>query len=425
MKKLIALLAVLSMVIIATPAKAQSKITWGGTYYSYTFFWKNQDFNKNTKDGDNFTYIHGDLHALADFGGGVKAFIKIGAWGEFGAHPVWGVNLDNQVDPRAGLLEGYIELNNIFNTPVSLKLGKFNQLYGDGAVLFDGGEDGILGAKANLSIGPVSLDLLYDRLAESGGIEELGPMDTLIAPDLNLVAGYMTISLMENKISISPYGFMRKQGIDKPMWIGGRAELSPVEFGNATVEFVQMAGKNDHDIKYKGRHLLAKLGLSIPNTPVSFGGAYVMFSGDDTTTPDNELYQSAAENPYTFGFYKWWPGFGPAHLMTTGYGFGCVAPLNPTMVNLNVINGYIGASLKPLDLRIDFFNYARNWVPSGANKALGNEIAMHFHYSYRDLIDIGTAIGYWMPGDGLKDELGLGDNASGLFGGFVYISKSF
>ncbi|MDI6851097.1 MAG: hypothetical protein QMD82_04080 [bacterium] len=425
MKKIAALIVTISIISLATPVKAQPDISWGGTYYSYTFFWQNQDFNKDTKDGDNFTYLHGHLHALADFGGGVKTFIKVGAWGEFGTHPVWGTNLDGGADPKVGILEVYVELNNIFNTPLSLKIGKFNQLYGDGAVLFDGGEDGILGVKANLNVGPVSLDLLYDRLAEAGGIEQVGAMPSQIAPDLNFMGGYMTISLMENKIAISPYGFMRKEGVDKPMWIGGRAELSPVEFANATVEFIQMAGKDDTDVEYKGRHLLAKLGLSIPEMPVSLGGAYVMFSGDDPATPENELYQSAAENPYTFGFYKWWPGLGPAHLMTTGYGFGCVAAWNPTMVNLNVINGYIGASFESTDLRVDFFNYSRNLVPSGTDKALGNEIALHIHHSYKGLIDIGAALGYWIPGDGLKTELALGDNASGLFGGFVYIFKSF
>lgn len=425
MKRLAALLVLIGLMAIATPAKAQPEISWGGTYYSYTFLWQNQDFNKDTGDKDGFTYIHGHLHALADFGGGVKTFIKIGAWGEFGTHPIWGTNLDGGADPKAGILEGYVELNNIFNTPLSLKLGKFNQLYGDGAVLFDGGEDGILGAKANLSVGPLSLDLLYDRLAESGGIEELGPMDTLIAPDLNLMAGYMTISLMDNKIAISPYGFMRKHGDDKPMWFGGRAELSPVGFANLIAEYTQMAGEDNLGVAYKGKHLLAKLGLSIPNLPFSLGGAYVMFSGDDTGTVENELYEAAAQNPYTFGFYKWWPGFGPAHLMTTAYGFACVAAWDPMMVNLNVINGYLGASFPSFSVRIDAFNYSRNWVPAGANKALGNEIAMHMNYSYRNLIDIGAAVGYWMPGDGLKDELGLTTNASGLLGGFIYLFKSF
>lgn len=424
MKKILALCTIMGIITLATPAKTQ-QISWGGTYYSYTFFWQNQDFNKNTKDKDFFTYIHGDLHALADFGSGVKAFIKLGAWGEFGAHPIWGVNLDNQVDPKVGVLEGYVELNNLFNTPVSLKVGKFNQLYGDGAVIFDGGEDGILGAKANINVGPVSLDLLYDRLAESGGIEELGAMDTTIAPDLNLVGGYLTLTLMDSKIKFSPYAFQRRQGDDRPMWFGGRAEIAPIEPVNLIAEFTQMGGKNATSVNYKGRHLLAKLDANIPNSPISIGGAYVMFSGDDATTTENELYSAAVENPYTFGFYKWWPGFGPAHLMTTPYGFACVAPWDNMMTNLNVINGHLSASLSALSVRVDLFNYSRNLVPSGESKALGNEIALHLNYSYNNVIDIGTAVGYWMPGERLKNELSLTDNASGLIGGFVYIFKSF
>ena len=435
MKKVAYVLMVMAIsAFITNPLKAETKVTWGGTFYSYTFFWQNQDFNKNTEDGDNFTYLHAHLHALADFGGGVKAFIKAGGWGEFGMHPIWGTNMDGGTDPQVGVLEAYAEIDNLFDLPVSVKVGKFNQLYGDGAVLFDGGEDGILGFKATLGAGPISLDILYDRLAEAGGIEKVGAMDTLIDDDLDLLGAYGTFSMGE-MFSLSPYVFMRMNDTpglkDHPMWLGGRMGISPVNFATLTLEFTMMGGKMDFetgtDINYKGKHLLAKLDANVPNAPVSLGGAYVMFSGDDaTTTEDNEGYFAAAENPYTFGFYKWWPGFGPAHLMTTGYGFACVAPWNPTMSNLNVINGYLGFAMNNFDMRLDFFNYSRNWVASGQDKPLGNEFALHAHYSYKGLIDLGAAVGYWMPGDRLKAELGLtDDDADNLLGGFVYIFKSF
>ncbi len=437
MKKIMAVVGILCLVAALS---AQPEVEWGGLFYSYTFFWQNADFNDNIADADNYTYLHGDVHALADFGEGVSAFVKIGAWGMYGMHPVWGYDLNGNADPRVGLLEAYLKVDNLFDLPVSLKVGKQNVLYGDGAVMFDGGEDGFLGAKVNVSYDPVSLDLFYYRLAEYGGIALVGTGADSIPGDLNLFGTYMNIGLMEGKINLQGYYFLRVQdqtGLkDRPMWVGGRTEGAPIEGLNFKAEFTLMTGKKDFDqgtdIDYGGMHAMAALDYAPQSLPVSFGGAFVMFSGDDPSTSDkDELYVGATDPPYTFGFYKSWPGFGPAHTMHTSYGFACVTGGDlfeldslPVMTNLNVINAHLGFTQGPLSLRGDFFMYTRNEVPEGVEDNLGNEIALLATYNYRDALTIGAAVGYWMPGDVQKQAVGE-DNASGMIGGSIFFAKGF
>jgi len=432
MKKMMAVVLVLGL---AALLQAQPEVEWGGLFYSYTFFWQNADFNKNIADADNYTYMHGDVHALADFGEGVSAFVKVGAWGEYGMHPVWGTDIDGNMDPRVGLLEAYLKIDNLFDYPISIKVGKQNVLYGDGAVMFDGGEDGFLGTKVNLAFDPISWDFFYYRLAESGGIELVATGADSIPGDLNLMGTYLTLGLMEGKMNLQGYFFMRMQNNneaeDKPMWFGARTEGAPIEGLNFKAEVTMMGGKKDYtdeavtDMNYKGMHAMVGLDYAPASLPVSFGGAYVMFSGDDDPNDaDNKLYVAATDAPYAFGFYKSWPGFGPAHTMATPFAFACVADWDPYMVNLNVINGHLGFNTGPLSLRGDFFMYARNKVGENEESALGNEIALLASYNYRDALTVGFTVGYWMPGKVQKATVG-DDNASAMLGGSIFFAKGF
>lgn len=436
MKKVIPVIAIL----VAMPLYAGMKVNWGGLFYSYTFFWQNADFNDKVADGDNYTYIHADLHANADFGGGVSVFVKLGTWGMFGMHPIWGTNMNPPgyavtSDPRVGMLEGYLKIDNLFDLPVSLKIGKQNTLYGDGAVIFDGGEDGFLGAKLTVNYGSLAWDFLYYRMAESGGIELVGTVTDSIPDDLDFFGTYLTYGFLDNKLNLSGYAFMRPySGVgysDNPIWVGARSEGSPVKGLSYRVEATLMMGKLDFegsdtmDVDYGGMHALAAVDYTLPSFPLTLGGAFVMFTGDDTATTDkNELYTAAAESPYTFGFYKWWPGFGPAHTMNTPWAFATVASWDPYMVNLNVINGHVGVTQGPLTLRGDFFMYKRNWVPSGEKDDLGNEIGFLVLYNYRDLVTFGATVGYWMPGEIQKEIVGE-DNASAMLGGSLFFVKGF
>jgi hypothetical protein len=162
---------------------------------------------------------------------------------------------------------------------------------------------------------------------------------------------------------------------------------------------------------------------------LTIGGAYIANSGDDSgTAKDNEIYESATQGPYTFGFYKDWPGFGPAHLLTTGYGFSGLAPHNSTVVNLNMINGHVDYTAGALTIRGDIFIYQKNRVPSGDKDAMGSEIAVMTKYNYKNTITIGFTAGTWSPGDYQKSNIevaGSDAKAESALGSYLWLAKSF
>jgi len=378
------------------------KIEHHGLFYIYSFSWKNADFDKDTDDGDQHYYLHGDFSVDADFGTGVSSKVTFGAWGTYGKHAITGAGPEGGV----ALREVYLNIAKLFDTPLSFRIGKQHICYGD--QVFDGGEDGFMGAKLSYGSDKFDVDLFSYRLEEGGGTDWIGtcPGDT-VPDDWNLDGAWATIKL--GKITVNPYGFLRTLGDDKPMWLGLRSDGSPINGLNYAAEFTTMMGENAAKVDYKGMHYMGRLGYTLPSMPLTVGAAYVGLTGDDPDTDENELYESPAWGPYTFGFYKDWPGFGPAHLLRTAYGFSLLTPEDwtPMVHNLNVINGNVSYNFGKIDIRADVFTYHHNEKVNGADD-LGNEIALMLKYNYKDTITFGATGGYWTPGESFGEDPMLG-----------------
>jgi len=420
-------IGIMSLILVGSAFADAPKISLHGLWYVYSFFWSNADFDTATTDGDQHYYMHGDVTADADFGAGVTAHVTVGEWGTFGRDAITYGGQEGQGE-GAELMEAYLNIANLFDFPFYFRVGKQHILYGD--QVFDGGEDGYMGVRLGYESDMLNFDLLGLRMIEGGGTAMIGAGASEIPDDRDLYGAWFNLKLLEGKINLDPHFFFRTQDKDNPMWVGLRSEGSPIEGLDYALNFSTMMGKNESvevpetpsadTIDYKGMYYMARLDYAIPNSPISFGGAYVAFSGDDPSTDENELYESPTWGPYTFGFYKDWPGFGPAHTLRTGSGFACLAPWEPMMANLNVINGHFGFAPGPISLRFDFFKYARNQAESeGAETDMGNEIALLLKYNYKDKITIGATGGYWMPGKYFGEDL------TNMIGGAVWTAIAF
>jgi hypothetical protein len=395
------------------------EVTAGGSLLFWNFWYNNTDFNKDTKDSDNWYFLFGNATVEAKWDEHMTFFINPAALGVYGMHPCLSCGA---VSPNVTLHQMYMDLNKIFDTPLSLRVGKFRIMYDDVLVLWDGGAEGVTGAKANIGTDMLDLDILAIRIAEYGGpgFISVGPQpETLevgVPPDQNLYGAHAALSFLEDKLEIDGYFYDLMWGDDSPMWIGGRfaGDFSGLE---PKAEFVMMMGDNGADtaIDYKGMAYTAQLRYGLQMVPVKLGGGYVYFSGDDDPTDtENKSYSNVLQSVYMYdgaaasGFL----GFGPAHLILTG-GF-C-----PNPSNMNVINGNLEFNPGALTVRADFFMYKMNEVPDGVDQALGNEVSLVLKYNYRDLITLGASAGYYMPG------AYYGDNLDPAMGGVFFFNKSF
>lgn len=433
------LCVMLAMFVGSLAFAAKPEITNSGTFYIYSFFWQNGDFNSDMDDyGDQFFYMHADVGIHADFGAGISSQVTLGGWGTFGKHPITGEG-DQGGTPgeNVALREAYLDFARLFDSPISFRAGKMHVNYN--GVAFDGGEDGAMGAKFYGVTDVVDYDLAWYRLVENGGCRCIAA--DLPGDDLDLFAAYFTAKFMESAIRLSPYWFWRTQSMfvydtlelpnevkDDPMWLGGRLDVGPIAGLSLNGEFTMMMGGYEvvdvATTDYAGMHYMGKLSYAPPTLPISLGGGYYVFTGDDGDTGENELYESPIWGPYTNDFYKWWPGFGPAHLHKTAFGFNLLAPFDAYSTNLAVINANLGYMKGPLVVRGDFFKYSRNWVATDISKDMGMEFALLTTYTYRKTITLGGTVGYWMPGDWQTDVFGA-EYDDAMIGGYLFTYITF
>lgn len=404
-------------------------ITHSGTFYIYSFFWQNGDFNSDFDDGgDQFFYMHADLGLHADFGSGITTQLTVGGWGTFGVHPITGEGAGDTPGQDVALREAYLDVAELFDAPLAFRAGMMHVYY-PGQV-FDGGEDGVMGLKFYGATDMLDYDIAWYRLVENGGCwcAGMGP----VADDRDLFGVYLTGKFVESAVRLSPYWFWRTQNTvyedtlalkDDPMWIGGRLDVGPIAGLALSGEFTMMLGKAEiEDVMtsdYAGMHYMGKLSYTPPTLPVMLGGGYYVFTGDDATTDENELYESPIWGPYTNDLYKWWPGFGPAHVLKTTFGFTLLAPFDLYSTNLAVINGNLGFHQGPFTVRADFYKYSRNWVAEGDEDDMGMEIALLTTYTYKKKLTFGGTVGYWMPGDYFTP------NEDAMLGGYLFTYLSF
>lgn len=400
MKKL--LFVMVLALLVSFPLHAVD-VDWGGLFYHYTFWWQNADFNSDVDDGDMHYYMHADVHATADFGDGVTAFVQIGDWGNFGRHAIYGIGPHGL---GAHLMAAYVSAQNLFESPIGFTAGIIPVLYGD--IAFDGGENGFTGLKFNVVTDMFALDLFSFREIEYGGMTYMMyGMAGDPGPDQDLHGAWATIMLPDANIEINGFGFYGKMGDDTPMWVGARSTGTPIEGLSYVADFAMMMGSDAADVDYSGMYYSARAKYTF--VPVTFGGGYYYFSGDDVATTEYEGYFSPTGGPYANDFYKGWPGFGPAYTLWSPYGFNLVEP------NLTVINAFVAYSAEMFNIRGDWFMYS---LAEGDPTDMGMEIAVHAWLNLSEQFGFGATGGYWMPGDAFAFE-------DAMMAGYFYIYKPF
>ncbi len=419
MRKVMAIVAV--ALVLAMPLRAQeNNVKVGGLFYLYNFYWNNADFNNATNDHDAHVYMHADVNVTADFGD-ASFFVRLAAAGNFGSHPIYGV----PGDPKVSVQEGYLKIKKVFDLPVCLQIGKQRIAYDDGLMFFDGGEDGELGAKARVNVGPADINLFGFRLIEEGGMGYIGTGMGAPGVDENMYGFFATLKPVE-MLNLDIFGTMVQNFVhwdstgapvpaenNNPMWVGfrGTGNFSLLDYN---IAFVKQMGADKSDtanvINYGGNAIEAIFHATLPFVKV--GAGFVQFSGDDSSTDKvNEEFFNPLNGPYAYdGFYDAWVGFGPAFMLNTPYGFDLVGfyPVS----DLRVINANVATQLPVLGgvgVRLDYFKYAH----VVANEDLGQEIAVNAGYTLPGDVTLSAGLGYWMK------------NNSNMIGTIVALIKGF
>ncbi len=305
MKKLLLLLL---MLLLAIPAYAMEPpdIDFGGHVrfrgYSFDNVWDFDDSN----DFDNWQVfrLRTQLHAGADLGDNVSGFIQL-ANQNYGEGVTYADEWEKDNESNKVFVDNaYIDIDNIFSMPLSLRLGRQNLMYGSGFVLFDGQSQYAStsiyfdGVKFTWDITEqTKLDLLYMKDQEN---ERADGADD----DITLSGGYLTGHCPILGGQQEAYILNRHdQDFGKDIWMYGIRLSDRFDCGlDYSGEIAYQGGDFNEttDQDALGYKLETGYTFDLALSPRFFIG-YTALSGDEQGTSDNESWDV---------FYGGWPQFG-------------------------------------------------------------------------------------------------------------------
>lgn len=417
MKKLMVVLLTLGMVIIFSGsllAEVQN-VRLGGDIRTRIYFTKNlYDLDSDSDDDDFYFRQRTRVSAEADLTDNVWVVTTAEADG------VWGQKIatwDGQTytgktknDWDVNIAEAYIQLSEIFYSPITLKMGRQYLHYGRGFLISSREWENKFDAIRTIwDFYPWTIDLFYSRLVETdivgtGGAGKSFDDEDLFGVNFNYQEDLWTL---EGYVFGIRDEFAEDYGDDKdaPVAVGIRGDVSPVEALDLWGELCYELGKyqtpamtDSMDINAFAFDLGIVYVFDVTWEP-AVALSYTFASGDDDADDKYEVFDPL----FNYNYY--------------GYAF------SPSLSNIGIINAQL--SVLPSEdttLVLDFFYYTQDKkstvpagdpdqdnggvmaAPDGEDKDLGMELDFILEYDYSEDVSTQLVVGWFKPGDAYKTD---------------------
>ncbi len=454
------LLSVLAATVTAAwavPAHAEDIFTFSGQYRLRTEWRDDENFNKNVPPDAQDSWgqrirLTGNVKATDDTS--VKISIQdTTIWGTEGLNPHGGPNLStvgiqgNRVDFH----EGYLNVNNVFGVPVTVRAGRQELVYGDQRLIgnFDWSNNArsFDALKLMYASDMLNVDAFWSKLNDSNVMfldSSAVPASGLGVNDTDFYGIYSTLKMIPNNtLDIYVLNVSGNFSGDPSTVVGGN--YNPLS--NLTTIGARLNG--------------AVEGLDYTvEVPFQFG--------TDTTASNakTDSWAAAAKAHYTFAT-TWKPKVGVEYDYAEGTSKG--DGTNHTFFNLfptnhnkfgimdlaawrNLVAYDVNASIQPtekLTLYTAWWNlnkasagdnwyWSWNWNNSGnglgmlpvqkdttsSHKSIGNEIDLVATYKYSNPLTIEGGYAHFFAGDYVKDAVGAGNKADQDYA-YVMLTANF
>lgn len=365
----------------------------------YRYEMVNKDFNNDT-DSNNFNLLRSRLNIKYNLIKEVKVFFQLQDSRVMGKEKS---TLSDGSADAFDLHQGFVEINHLFNLPLTFKLGRSEVIYGTqrfvGAVGWHNIGRSFDGGKLTFHSEIVDIDFFSYKEVEETAFSDEG--------DRNFYGLYSKWKLIEGlKSHFFIFLQQAKPASNLNRYTAGTLIESNIKSFNYTFEGAYQGGTID-DIDVSAFLVSAKIGFSFSNTPTKpaiFSGIDYL-SGDDDTSDDkykafDTLY---ATNHKFYGFMDYFlniPRDTDEHGLT---------------------DFYLKASLKPMKLmflKLDYHNFTSSedyQLNDGSNNNyIGDEIDAALSYKYSGNVAFTAGASYFIPGD-IVDELIGKDNSSWFY----------
>lgn len=386
MKKLVMLFALALVVAFATGSYAEvQNVKVGGDIRIRGYY---DDADDLWASGHSFGYIQQRTRAIveADLTDNVAVNATVeadGLWGTDGlADKI--VDLDVRSEWDVGMSEAWVQLSELYYTPLTVKIGRQYLNYGTGFIVSSAEyENNFDAVKAVLNFEPWTLDLVYGKLNETG------PMDD----DKDLAGANLRYSA--DTWNVEGYFWAQIVGGDDIYIPGIRGDITPVE--NLDL-WGELAYAFDGDLGAFGIDLGGTYKFADIAWKPTVGLAYSYGQGDkDGNFPDT----------WEYDYY--------------GYLY------SPKLSNIHIINANLKVEpIEKLALILDYYHYIQDEkqemsmadfqdnlgfaaVTNGADTTLGNEVDLIAEYDYTEDVSTQLYLAWFWPGDAYDGTAGEDD----------------
>lgn len=386
--------------------------TWQiGANLRYRFESEGKDFNRDTRL-NNFSLLRTRLHAQFRPTAGVYGFIQ------FQDARTQGMSFDPYNPFQFSLYQGYILLDSLWNFPFSLKLGRYEAVYGNERLIgaigwsnFGQSFDGVT-FKWLLPLGYIDLFNFkveeQKRLGDERDTNFLGTWSRLnFGPNLNtdffilwnrrIGPGEMSVLTVGGNTGFTIDDFQLTGEIAMQRGQSGRQQNIPLVGRGKDVEAFLLAFNGS----YTFSQMPAKPGFTL-------GLDYL--SGDDPSTDDvYEAFQTLyATNHKFYGMMDYFTNI-PLHTISRG-----------------LMDVYLGLSSQSFEafkfsLKGHLFQSARKFtlMDGSSSNTFGTELDLIIDYQYNTHAQFQGGAAIFLPGDIFKETRGKDD------GLFFYVSSQF
>lgn len=270
------------------------------------------------------------------------------------------------------LSQGYVEIGNLFDQPLSVSLGRQAMAYGEhrliGSLEWSNNARRFDALKFTYKHDAVDVDVFTAKLSETGGnFGDDGNLNGLYASLKVVPKNAVDVYLLNKAIGATDTNFHT---------IGARVKGAVAEVNvDYNAEFATQTGDANADDKQKATAFAVRAGYTLPDVMgLRVGVEYDSATGDDPDTDDNELFDNLyPTNHYLYGFTD-----------------------DVNWQNVNAIS--VNASLKPMNnltVALEYWIYKANQEIGGEddrgneinlklNHALSKNIACEAAYAMRD-----------------------------------------
>lgn len=402
-------IALTALAVWTVPALAEVK--FGGEYRLRAESMSGTTFNDNSKN-DNQAFYGQRVRLTGVATPADDTTVKITlqdtrTWGDSSA-----VSLTDTGANTVDLHESFLQINKFFGTPIGLKVGRQELVYGDqrlvGSFGWSNNGRSFDALKLMFSNDTVNVDAFTAKVDENNAAADESDNDE------DFYGIYATIKSIPNN-TLDVYALMNRDGETlsgnetKVMTYGARLAGKAVGL-DYTVELpmqsgTMQVGATEYDVKAMAYAI--KLGYTIPNNSLGLrvGAEYDYASGDDDAADTdietfNQLYPTNHDK-YGFMDQQGWK-------------------------NMKAWNVNVSAKPTPkLGVRVDYWNFALaeevdEWYSAGGtalgtlrtsgctttcDDQMGTEVDITLNYKYSDAVGIQAGVSRFMTGSGAEDRL--------------------